>query len=96
LWIQKEKMSEIPPSKAKVRDDAAERFAGFVKCGIPYWGILPSPNSGETCAAALAINGKGFALGEFQSLPLPECDQEYCRCCIIASKSAEWEPLKIP
>jgi hypothetical protein len=92
-WYQRRKMRRT--LKEKSRRFWAKRFTNYAEVGVPFWGVLPSPNAGETCAAALALNGHGFPLSKFKSLPLPECDIENCKCCLYASKTAEWEPLHI-
>lgn len=73
-------------TKEEVRKDAAERLAETRSCGIKFISLLGSPNPGETCAAALALQGKRINIGSAPELPLPQCDAEHCKCLLLASE----------
>ena len=44
-------------------------------------------NDGRDCAEVRKLKGKEFSLDTVPSLPLPNCDAEFCRCLYIAGSS---------
>lgn len=53
-----------------------------VRSGIDGVRIL-SVEDDQTCAAAKAQEGALYSLDDVPLLPLPQCDADYCRCCLI-------------
>jgi hypothetical protein len=69
-----------PMSKEEVVAYSADTFARLRRAGVKYVRVLGCGNPGQVCEACEALEGKVMGIDEFPGLPLPGCDQEYCRC----------------
>jgi hypothetical protein len=62
------------------RADLLESFRKMNAWGASICGA----HDDRTCDRAKELNHKIFPLDRLPALPLPECDQEYCRCTYLA------------
>jgi hypothetical protein len=76
------------PSRASATEHGQQHAAGPQSPPIApssrYWGKrfeIPIPDN--ACAAAKALDGQAFALGQAPALPLSGCDHVGCQCHLV-------------
>ena len=73
-------------TNSEVRAISTERLAQMREAGIKFVSILGSPNPGENCKACESVQGQKIEIDFATALPLPECDQEFCKCVLLAEQ----------
>ena len=81
-WMDKQKW---PLDRAGVIKTSEAKLNDLRQVGIGFVSLLGS-NGPDDCAACREIVGKKIGIESAPPLPLPGCDQKFCKCIYLAEK----------
>lgn len=72
-------------TRGEVREQSERSLANMRESGIKFVEVLGCGRPAEDCEACRCMQGAKTEIEFATPLPLPDCDQKFCKCIYIAS-----------